>query len=534
MKQNRKSLRMWKILTFAFTVFMQVYWYQIRKKSQTDKELLWERIGARYRELLFELEGLLIKVGQFLSMRADLLPNGFIKQIQDLVDHVPPSPWEDIKAVLEKEWGGPVESQLKSIDHKPVASASIGEVYQGLLKDGTKVAIKVQRPTIKSIIKTDFRSLSIIIWFAQRFAPIPKTFINFNMLFQELKSVIGRELDFNKELETVNHFRNRFMEFPNLKIPEVYPELSTSQVLVMEWVDGTRITDVDFLDKNSIDKEELAKRLMRIFIPQWLEAGIFHADPHAGNVMVSPDGTIILLDFGMVGEISKKDAENFQDLIQAILVKNYTKSADILMDLGFLLPEADRKAVGILLKEALSFDVKELKEKDLFKVKKELNEIVKSLPIQVPTRFVFLGRSFVTIEGMLLTISPDQEILDIAKPAFVDWLNQSNQNKWKLVLDWVNALPIFGIIHSVKELMDVPRQLMEQKEQLQQREFHFMIYENRKKQVFYFGMLGIASLFLGNHLQNPFIWYSSIGLIGISVIGYVSFSWKQRKLLKKI
>ena len=165
MNNKNKWFRMWKILSFAFAMSIQVYWFRIRKKSDMEWDKLWGKLGRQFRQTLFELEGLLIKVGQFLSIRKDLLPSGFIDQIQDLVDQEPPSPWAEIKHVLEREWGGPVENVLLSIETKAVASASIGEVYRGKLKDGTEVAIKVQRPSISSIMQTDFRSLAIIIWF---------------------------------------------------------------------------------------------------------------------------------------------------------------------------------------------------------------------------------------------------------------------------------------------------------------------------------------------------------------------------------
>jgi predicted unusual protein kinase regulating ubiquinone biosynthesis (AarF/ABC1/UbiB family) len=524
---------MWKVVSFALSVLVRVYWYRIRKKPATEKEELWGRIGKQFRETLFELEGLLIKVGQFLSIRADLLPNGFIKQIEDLVDQVPPSPWEEIKKVLEREWDSPVEDKLVSIDSKAVASASIGEVYRGILKDGTDVAIKVQRPTIQSIVSTDFRSLSIIIWFVHHFAPVPKGFINFKMLYQELKQVIERELDFHKELETANHFRHRFQSFEGLNIPRVYSELSTSQVLVMEWVDAVRITDVNFLDQQKINREELAERLFCAFLPQWLEAGIFHADPHAGNVLIKADGTLVLLDFGMVGEISKKDASNFQGLLEAILLKNYAKATEVLVELGFLLPDANTKAVEMLLAEALTFNLADFKDMDIFAVKKEMNDIVKSLPIQVPTRFIFLGRSFVTVEGILRTLCPTKESIKIMEPAFKDWLNQSHTNKWKLILKWIQTQPVFQIFHSISDLVQVPGQYLEMKETQQQREFVFTIYENQKKQVFVLGVLGLVGVFSGIYLDFRWIWEGSVVLIGGSLIGYIICSSKQRKWINK-
>ncbi|MBS4224115.1 ABC1 kinase family protein [Lederbergia citrea] len=534
MKANRKWMRMCKVLSFAIAVVIQVYWYRFRKKTDSDWDKLWVKIGQKFRQMLFDLEGLLIKVGQMLSIRADILPSSFIQQIQDLVDHVPPSPWADIKLVLEKEWGRPIEDMLLSIEPKSVASASIGEIYQGRLKDGTKVAIKVQRPIIKSIIKTDFRSLAIIVWFVRHFVPLPKGFISFKLLFDELKYVIERELDFKKEMNSINHFRQRFSSFSKLTIPEVFPELCTSRVLVMEWVDGKRITDVDFLNQCQIDRNELSQRLFRVFIPQWLEAGVFHADPHAGNVLVQANGTIALLDFGMVGEISKKDAMNFQELFQAIIMKNYSKAVGILIDLGFLLPSVNPKIIEGLLKEALSFDVGQLKNMDLFAVKKEMNDIVKSLPIHVPTRFIFLGRSVVTIEGMIRTINPDKEILEIAKPVFMDWFKESNLNKWTLVLNWIDAQPFFQIFRSIADLLSFPQQLLKQKETLQQREFIFSMYENQKKRAFYIGAIGLIALFPSLYLQHSLTSIISAGLAGVSFVLYFISAWRQKSWLSFI
>lgn len=534
MNNNRKWLRMWKILSFALSVLIRVYWYRILKKSEVERDKLWGEIGREFRQTLFELEGLLIKIGQFLSIRADLLPSSFVNQIQDLVDNVPPSQWEDIKKVLEREWDEQIEDVMLSFDSKAVASASIGEVYRGHLKDGTEVAVKVQRPTIKSIIRTDFQSLAIIIWVAQHLAPVPKGFINFKLLFQELKTVVERELDFKKEMEAINYFRHRFAKFNRLEIPKVYPDLCTTQVLVMEWVEAVRITDVDFLEEFHIDREELSHRLFRVFIPQWLEAGVFHADPHAGNILVKADGTLILLDFGMVGEISKKDAANFQSLFEAILIKNYAAATEVLIDLGFLLPEANSKTIERMLKEAFSFDLNQLKEMDLFKVKKELTDMIKALPIQVPTRFIFLGRSFVTIEGMLHTINPNQEFLELAKPPFIEWLNQSNQNKWKLALKWVNSQPIFKIFHSINDLLETPKSIIASQQMQQQREFYFSIYENQKKQMFSLVILSLIGIFSGLYLKQPVIWHISSGIGGVSLIYYVVCSVKQRRWLKSI
>lgn len=529
MKQRNKLVRMSKVLSLAFSIFLQIYWYKLRRKPQAEWEILLGKIGERYRKTLFELEGLLIKVGQFLSTRADLLPKSFITQIEDLTDKVPPSDWSAIEEILEGQW---IQENFLAIEKTAIASASIGEVYKGVLKDGTEVAIKVKRPYIDSIVQTDFRVLNIVIWFADHFVPIPKGFINFKVLFQELKQVIERELDYKLEHDTILFFRERFKDMDVVKIPFVYSELSTSNVLVMEWVEGIRLTDVEALEQVAVNREELAQRLMKVFLPQWLEPGKFHADPHPGNVLVSKEGKIILLDFGMIGEISRKDAANFQGLIESFLSKNYTKAVDCLAQLGFLLPEADSRTIQKLLAEMVSFEPEQLKQMDLLAFKKEMNDTIQALPIQVPTRFVFLGRSFVTIEGIIRHLAPDQELMELGKPVFMEWLNNQGNSKWTLLWQWLQSQPVFKLIHSITEFLNAPQKLEDLVELEQRRQFQFAIYENNKKHLFQLTLLGIIGILAGGYTSHSLILYLSAGGTAVVLIGYYFCSMKQKKWMK--
>lgn len=532
MKVKNKLVRMSKMLSMAFVIFLQTYWYKLRRKPAAEWEVLWGKIGARYRNTLFELEGLLIKVGQFLSTRADLLPKAFISQIEDLTDKVPPSDWSEIEAILEAQGEKSLKENFLSIEKTAIASASIGEVYQGVLNDGTKVAIKVKRPYIDSIVQIDFTVLSIIIWFADHFVPIPKGFINFKVLFQELKQVIQRELDYTMEHDTILFFKERFKDMDSVKIPAVYSELCTSNVLVMEWMDGIRLTDFEGLKAAGIDREEVAQALMKVFLPQWLEPGKFHADPHPGNVLVSNEGKIILLDFGMIGEISKKDAAHFQGLIESFLSKNYAKAVDCLSQLGFLLPEADSRTIQRLLADLVSFEPEQLKQMDMLALKKEMNDTIQALPIQVPTRFVFLGRSFVTIEGIIRNLAPEVELLDLGKPVFMEWLENQGNTKWTLIWKWVQAQPAFKLVHSVTEFLNTPQRLEELKELEQRRQFQFVIFENNKKRFFQLLLLGIIGIAAGFYTTHAIILNLSVGSAAAALIGYGICSIKQRKWLK--
>ncbi|PYZ94759.1 ABC transporter [Salipaludibacillus keqinensis] len=532
MTSNSKLKRMSKVLSMAFVIFIQIYWYKISKKSEADWEKLWAKIGKRFRETAFELEGLLIKIGQLLSIRSDILPNGFIHQIQDLTDQVPPSEWKEIEALIEGEWNGPLEQHLQTIEKKAVASASIGEVYKGVLNDGEGVAIKVLRPNIESIIQTDFRTLKIIIWFANHFAPIPKRFINLKLLYEELKHVIEQELDFTREKDNLLFFQERFKKQEFVEIPKVYADISTSKVLVMEWMEGIRLTDDKGLTEAGISPKELSQKLIQLFLPQWLEPGKFHADPHSGNVLVSNEGKVILLDFGMVGEMTKKDAAYFQELIESVLSKNYAKGVECLTDLGFLLPEADPKTIEKLLAELMSFQTSQLKEMDLMQVKLELNDMIQALPIQVPTKFVFLGRSFVTMEGMVRRLVPADEFNEILRPVFMEWLSEQGNNKWSFVWYWLQSHPLFKTIHSFTEFLKLPEKLEDLKEKEQRRQFQFTIYENNKTKFFSLSLLGLIGLGGGLYTSHQLILQMSIGLTIVSSIGYFIFSVKVKKWMK--
>lgn len=350
------------------------------------------------------------------------------------------------------------------------------------------------------------------------------------MLFKELKEVIERELDYSKELDNILFFQERFKDMDSVQIPDVYSELSTSNVLVMEWVDGVRITDFESLENSS--RKELAKKLIQVFLPQWLEPGRFHADPHPGNVLVSKEGKIILLDFGMIGEITKKDAVHFQKLIESFLSKNYSKAVECLAQLGFLLPDAETRTMERLLAEFSSFQAEQLKEMDLLAFKAEMNDMIQALPIQVPTRFVFLGRSFVTIEGIIRNLAPEEELMELGKPVFMEWLNKQGNNKWSLVWQWIQSQPVFKLIHSVTEFLEAPQKLVDYKEIEQRRHFQFTIYESNKKHLFQITLLGFIGIVAGIYTKHDFIRNLSIGVSAVTMIGYFISSHKQKKWMK--
>lgn len=524
LKRNRWyriSTIVWMMLGF----FIQIAWYQRRNKTEADRNFLWKKIGRQYKQKMYELEGLLIKVGQLLSVRGDLLPESFIEEMKDLVDQVPPSSWNDIQMVLETEWGESYNERLKSIEKSPTASASIGEVYKGELNDGTAVAIKIQRPSIQQIIKADFQALAIITSCAKLFSPSARKLVNFNQLYQEIRQVIERELNFHQEMQTAIAFKQRLNQFDDVYIPMVFPEHCTSKVLVMEWVEASHITSPPV----ELDRKELSQKLLRIFLPQWLEQGKFHADPHAGNVLINRAGQIVLLDFGMVSEITKQDSKSLQQLIEGIIVKDYTKIIQSFSKLGFLLPSADLKEMEELLTDVLTIDISELKEMDMLAINKEINGVVRSLPVQVPTRFIFLGRSVATVQGIIQSLCSNEDMLELGKPVFLEWLEESKGNKWKFLSQWLFALPVVKAVQEIPGLLQEPRRMREWKIEQQKRNFHFGRYESAKKYAFILCVFNALFTYIGIIIRHTLLIELSLLVLTISVLSYIFASWRQWK-----
>ena len=333
--------------------------YAFSRKQQgvattEEYEALMLKLAREYKRNALRLEGLLIKLGQFLSIRADLLPPAVLNELSELVDRVPTSGWEKSRAILEAEWGVPYTQVIKDVGIDAVASASIGEVYGAtLLENGKRVAIKIQRPNIEKIIRTDFRAMRIVTSMLKRTSLAKST--DLDSLYRQMIFVIGDELNFQTELKNALYFKAKYADNRDIYIPDYHEHLCTNRVLTMDWVDARRITDLAFLKENGIDRSALAERLFTLAAEQLLFGGQFHADPHPGNVQIRSDGTIILLDFGMVGQTTAQDMATIRNILQAFISLDYDSIVDGLEDLRFLLPTANKQNIRQALEKAVTF-----------------------------------------------------------------------------------------------------------------------------------------------------------------------------------
>lgn len=418
------------IVWMTFKFIWQISFFHMRHiiwdERTRDK---WNKMLAKqakeYSETAVKLGGVLIKVGQFLSTRADFMPEAFIKELTGLVDRVPASSFSYAKTLMEKEWGGDIYNHLLEIDETPVASASIGQVYKGKLKDGKEVAIKVQRYRVRDIFHMDFKALKIVFWMIRIFTNFGKK-ADLNALYRELIYVMDRELDFEQELTFGNYFKERYKSNKVIYIPEYVDYLCTKEVLVMEWIEGAKITDLSYMNRHSINIQHTAKALFDFYMDQFLHDGNFHADPHAGNLLIRQDGTIVVIDFGMIGDVKKQDTRYFKQIIQGLIMDDYDKVINTLDEMNFVLPNANRESLKKMIKEAIEMyqngAFTQMDAHTMEMIKDDFRLFIKEQPIQLSADYAYLGRALSIVSGLLISIYPDVDIEKWAKPKVKEWI----------------------------------------------------------------------------------------------------------------
>ncbi|MGB3261138.1 ABC1 kinase family protein [Paenisporosarcina sp.] len=528
--------RIYRIVWMSVKFFTQVTLFQRRYKGRFTPAVneKWERLVTRqakeYKRTALKLGGLMIKMGQFLSTRADIMPPSFIAELEGLTDRVPAVPRARAIELLEQEWNAVHTDTIMNLSDKPVASASIGEVYKGNLKDGTPVAVKIQRPDIERILRADFRAMKIVIWLAKRFTAFGKQ-INFNLLYSEMVNTIGAELNFLQELRNGRSFADRFASMPGVRFPVYYDEFSTRRVLVMEWIEGARITDLAFIDANGINRRDLSERLFRLFLEQVLDGGQFHADPHGGNILIKPDGTIVLIDFGMVGSISKEEARSVLKVVEGVLLKQYDRVLDGLEELRFLLPQADRRLLAdAIARVVAAYESEELTQMDSFVVDRLLDDlkgIVRTQPVQLPAEFAFFGRAVSTFIGVLHVLDPKVDLLAIARPRVLEWATTQKDgdksfSKEDAIRFALNAIgPLRDIPQKVLTFLDEPTRM---REYMQMRDAESKMVRYRLQTRMFAGIISVLSLGTGFYA----IWDEHSPLMVASGIFFVASAWVYR------
>jgi predicted unusual protein kinase regulating ubiquinone biosynthesis (AarF/ABC1/UbiB family) len=279
-----------------------------RLYDTAQRDVLIEVLLA-FRETAVELGVLMIKLGQFLSSRVDLLPEKALASLASLQDEVPPAPFDHVVDVIESELGKPVEDVFSLLERKCTAAASLGQVHKAILAStGETVAVKIQRPHSDQLVRLDLRALKVVIWVITRCVKMNDV-LDLMEVYHEFERTIYEEIDYVREAANANRFKEMFKDDPMIYIPRVYDQYVSRRVLVLEWIDGIKINDYATLDAAGIDRFEVAKRTVCAYFYQFFQAGFFHADPHPGNIFVKRGSTggepiVTFVDFGMVGSLT--------------------------------------------------------------------------------------------------------------------------------------------------------------------------------------------------------------------------------------
>ncbi len=365
---------------------------------------------SRYERIRFAAEELgptFVKLAQVLSNRPDLVPEGLIKELVKLQDRVSTFPWEEAKAIIEKEMGAPIEENFDDFNTKPLASASIGQVYRARLKNGDEVVVKVQRPDIYDTIDRDLTILADIVRRADRYLK-KQGMNNAQEMVETFSKSMMKELDYRNEARNIDRFRNFYKDNKTFYVPAAYRHISTDKVLIIEFAKGCKITDMKQLVEWGLNPEKIAENGMDIYLTQIFEHGYFHADPHPGNIIIKQDGTVCLIDFGMVGQLQPKDKKSFAGVFISMAQKDSREMAINLRKLAIRDEINDMRAFEYDVSEIIEdFAYLDISESSIADFTLRLQKLMYDYQITIPPSVFLIFRAMAILEGIGKTVHPN-------------------------------------------------------------------------------------------------------------------------------
>ncbi|WP_424004107.1 ABC1 kinase family protein [Haloarcula salina] len=416
----RVTLRaLWRALVVAWQ-FVPLVWEWVRDRHRflvvgrsraVSSETRTRR--ARYlKDTFVDLGPAFIKLGQMLSTRPDALPREYVDVLAELQDNVPPAPWADIEPVVERELGGEVDTLFDSFDTAAISGASLGQVYEAEL-DGRRVAVKVLRPGIRTRVESDLQVLSALTPLLTAGADPGQAFTLEN-LTEEFATTVRQEMDYGHEARMLDEIGANFADADDVAVPDVVASHSTDRVLTMTYVEGAKIDDVDRLDELGIDRQALVRRLEEAYIQMIVEDGLFHADPHPGNLAVQPDGTLVFYDFGMTGRLGPRTRDRLLEFYVGLATDDVDRVMDAFVEMGALDPTADRE----VMREAFEIVIEQFRGEDIseYRVDQLVGQFEAQLyefPMRLPQDLALVVRVTTVLEGVCRTLDPDFDFIEI-------------------------------------------------------------------------------------------------------------------------
>lgn len=438
-----KRRRFLKAYLVTFTVIASYLWLKFKGKvfgsTYTDREIVevHRRNAKRIERTLLELQGLFIKVGQALSILANFLPAEFREELEGMQDNVPPRPLHEIEARILADLGKKPNELYAEFNPIPLASASLGQVHEAYLHDGRRVAVKVQHHGIEEVVRLDLITIRQIMRIVQWFVPVQ----GLDNYYREIRALLLEELDFAREAKNIERIRGNFAAAAEgaakAETPEVIPELSTQRVLTLTFVEGVKVGAIEELDRLKIDRKALAQQIVHAFCQMIFVDGVYHADPHPGNLLVQkmPDGSakLVLIDFGAVAELSPQMREGIPEFLEGVLRRDTDRLIKAMRKMGFLQYGSDQTVVEKVIDhfhrkfqdevKIESLNLKDIKVDpqrgfenlmDLRQMNVGLKELSSS--IHIPRDWVLLERSLLLLTGTCTLLDPDMNPMQIVRP----------------------------------------------------------------------------------------------------------------------
>lgn len=383
-----------------------------QEKNQIDSEQF-RKNARKILETFISLGPVYIKLGQWLSSRADILPQPYLVELSKLQDSVPSAPFDQVKPIIEKDIG-PINEKFDEINPDSISGASLGQVYRGSIS-GQQIVVKVKRPGIEKIVEKDLKVLKTILPLALRFVD-PNLRYSVNAMLSQFIETIHEEMDYTNESENLKKIKKNMENSHQVIVPSVYDDYSSKNVLTMEYLPGIKVTNVQALDEKGIDREQLVIDIHKIFFTMLLKHSIFHADPHPGNISVTDDGKLILYDYGMVGRINNETRFRLVRLYLALVEKNPSRVVNAMNDLSMLTPGYNRtvieKGIEISIRAMHGNKPDEMEVQSLMEL---ANQTMSKFPFVLPKNLALYMRMASIIEGIYKTHEVDFKFVKVLK-----------------------------------------------------------------------------------------------------------------------
>jgi len=373
----------------------------------------------RFRMALEELGPTFIKLGQVLSTRPDLISPEYLNELEKLQDNVPPFPFAEVEEIFLAETGKKPSELFQEFNEQPMAAASIGQVHRARIKDGKEVVIKVQRPNIENTIAIDLEILAHLASLTEQYLEESQGHRP-SAVVDEFARSLSLEIDYTVELANIQRFSKQFSNNKSIYVPLVYAELSTVRILTLEYIKGIKTSKIDILRKQDYDLQLIAERGAKLVMEQIFVHGFFHGDPHPGNIFILPGNITCFLDFGMMGRLSRKDREDFTDLMLSIVTKNDRKITDGVLSITNQFGEINHDALSRDLSDLLDrYLYLPLKDLEAGRILQELLDLVQHHKLSIKPNLYLMIKALSTIEGVGLVLDPDLELIKLAEPYLI-------------------------------------------------------------------------------------------------------------------